>query len=181
MTRRERALPVEVRGALAGRARDLAGVAHEVEALAQVDLRADSAPASVGLPLEPNTWIANGDHEALWLGPDEWLIVGPPGTEDSISKDLERALAGLPHSVVEVSAARAIFEVEPAVRRDLLPQGCGIDLHPRSWRDGMCAQTLLARVPVILQERETGTRIFVRPSFAKYLVNWLVHVAGVRP
>jgi sarcosine oxidase subunit gamma len=174
-------LPVEVRGALAGRTGDLARVAREVEALAQIDVRVDSAPASLELPLEPNTWIANGDREALWLGPDEWLIVGPPSTEDSISKDLERALAGLPHSVVEVSAARAILEVEPAVRLDLLPQGCSIDLHPRSWREGMCAQTLLARVPVILQERETGTRIFVRPSFANSLLDWFVHVAGVRP
>ena len=177
----ERVLPVEVRGALTGRRRRLARVAREVEALAQVDVRVESAPASVGLPLEPNTWVANGDREALWLGPDEWLIVGPPGTEDSISNDLEQALAGLPHSLVEVSAARTIFEVEPAVRLDLLPQGCSIDLHPRSWREGMCAQTLLARVPVILQERVTGTRILVRPSFASYLVDWLVHVAGVRP
>jgi sarcosine oxidase subunit gamma len=174
-------LPVEVRGALAGRTRDLARVAREVEALAQVDVRVGSAPASLEIPLEPNTWIANGDREALWLGPDEWLIVGPPGAEGSISEDLERALAGLPHSVVEVSAARAILEVEPTVRLELLPQGCGIDLHPRSWREGMCAQTLLARVPVILQEREAGTRIFVRPSFANYLVDWLGHVAGVRP
>jgi sarcosine oxidase, subunit gamma len=174
-------LPVEVRGPLAGRTRDLAHVAREVVALAQVDVRVDSAPASVGLPLGPNTWIANGDSEALWLGPDEWLIVGSPGTEDSISKDLERALTGLPHSVVDVSAARAILEVEPGVRVDLLPQGCSIDLHPRSWREGMCAQTLLARVPVILQERETGTRIFVRPSFANYFVDWFIHVAGVRP
>ena len=173
-------MPVEVRRSLAGRARDLARVAREVEALAQVDVRVDSPAASAGLPLVPNTWIANGDREALWLGPDEWLIVGPPGTDDSISKDLERALAGLPHSVVEVSAARAILEVEPAVRLDLLPQGCGIDLYPPSWREGMCAQTLLARVPVILQEREAGTRVFVRPSLANYLVDWLIHVAGVR-
>jgi len=173
-------LPVEVRSPLAGRAGDLAGVAREVEALAQVDVRVDPALASVGLPLEPNTWVANGHRETLWLGPDEWLIVGPPDTEGSISKDLERALAGLPHSVVEVSAARAILEVESAVRLDLLPQGCGIDVHPRSWREGMCAQTLLARVPVILQEREASTRIFVRPSFANYLVDWFLQVVNVR-
>ena len=174
-------MPAEVRGPLTGRRRHVARVARELEALAQVDVRVDSAPASLELPLEPNTWIANGDREALWLGPDEWLIVGPPGTGDSISEDLERALAGLPHSVVEVSAARAILEVEPAVRLDRLPQGCGIDLHPRSWREGMCAQTLLARVPVILQERETGTRILVRPSFANYIVDWLAHIADARP
>jgi sarcosine oxidase subunit gamma len=44
----------------------------------------------------------------------------------------------------------------------------------------MCAQTLLARVPVILQERDLATRVFVRPSFAGYLVDWLLDAAGVR-
>jgi sarcosine oxidase gamma subunit len=37
----------------------------------------------------------------------------------------------------------------------------------------MCAQTLLARIPVLLQERGDATRVFVRSSFAGYLVTWL--------
>jgi sarcosine oxidase gamma subunit len=37
----------------------------------------------------------------------------------------------------------------------------------------MCAQTLLARVPVLLQERERATRLFVRASFAGHLLSWL--------
>jgi sarcosine oxidase gamma subunit len=47
----------------------------------------------------------------------------------------------------------------------------------------MCAQTLLAKIPVLLQEREGATRIFVRPSFAGYLTAWLARVAemGVGP
>ena len=35
-------------------------------------------------------------------------------------------------------------------------------------------QTLLARVPVILQERGDATRVFVRPSFADWLRSWMV-------
>jgi sarcosine oxidase subunit gamma len=73
---------------------------------------------------------------------------------------------------VDVSANRAVFDVIGRDRGDLLAKGCGLDMHPRSWRAGLCAQTLLARVPVIVQERADATRVFVRPSFAGYLLAW---------
>ena len=33
------------------------------------------------LPVEPCTVAAAGERRVLWLGPDEWLVVGPAGTE----------------------------------------------------------------------------------------------------
>ena len=171
-----------VRTALAGRERHLERLdAREVPFLAQISVRVD-ASAPVALPHDENTWLEDGAREVLWLGPDEWLVVGAHATADHLVNDLERALGGLHHSVVDVSAARAVIELrrddgrEP---RDVLANGCALDLHPRSWREGMCAQTLLARIPVILQEREASTRVFVRPSFANCLVDWLVHTARV--
>jgi sarcosine oxidase subunit gamma len=79
--------------------------------------------------------------------------------------------------VVDVSANRTVVELAGDGRFDLLAQGCALDLHPRAWRPGRCAQTLLARVPVLLQEREGATRVFVRASFAAHLAGWL-HDAG---
>jgi sarcosine oxidase subunit gamma len=142
-------------------------------ALVQVDVRVD--PASSRGPSEPNTWTADAEREWLWLGPDEWLVVGEHG---DLVRQLDDALTGTHHSVVDVSASRIVFELRGAGRFDLLEQGCGLDLHPRSWRPGRCAQTLLARVPVILQERQEATRVFVRTSFAGHLVDWL---RAVRP
>jgi sarcosine oxidase, subunit gamma len=170
------------RSPLHGRARELAAVgAAEVAFLAQVDLRAD--PALVArvpfpLPLEPNVWTAGGGREALWLGPDGWLVVGAPGSAAAITAELGRALAGEHHSVVDTSANRTVVELAGDGRLDLLAQGCALDLHPRAWRPGRCAQTLLARVPVLLQEREQATRVFVRASFAAHLAGWL-HAAGI--
>jgi sarcosine oxidase subunit gamma len=165
------------RSPLHGRARELAAAgAAEVAFLAQVDLRADPALAPrlpLALPLEPNTWTAGGGREALWLGPDEWLVVGAPGSAPAITAALRRALAGEHHSVVDTSANRTVVEQAGEGRFDLLTQGCGIDLHPRAWRPGSCAQTLLARVPVLLQERHQATRVFVRASFAAHLADWL--------
>lgn len=154
--------------------------AREIAFLAQVDVRVDAAATSIGLARETNTWIVDGDRELLWLGPDDWLIVGPAGTERMIIEEVERALDGVHHSVVDVSSARAVLELSSEDRREMLSRGCALDLHPRSWRYGMCAQTLLARVPVILQQRGGATRVFVRPSFSGYLVDWLLDAAGVR-
>jgi sarcosine oxidase, subunit gamma len=57
----------------------------------QIDLRGNPAdPAFLGavagviggeLPTTPNRTAAGNGLSALWLGPDEWLIVGPPGRE----------------------------------------------------------------------------------------------------
>jgi sarcosine oxidase subunit gamma len=145
---------------------------------AQVDLRvsAEDARGRLALPFEPNTRLGSPDHvDILWLGPDEWLSVGPPGSEASIVADLERRLSGVHHSVVDVSANRAVVEMLGSRRLEVLAAGCGIDLHPRAWTIGSVAQTLLARVPVILTEEVGSTRVFVRPSFAGYLVDWLRH------
>jgi heterotetrameric sarcosine oxidase gamma subunit len=56
----------------------------------------------------------------------------------------------------------------------LLASGCPLDLHPRTWRSGMCAQTLFAKAPVILHERAESTGLLVRPSFADYVVDRLL-------
>jgi len=50
---------------------------------------------------------------------------------------------------------------------------CPLDLDPRVWAAGRCAQTLLGRAQVILQERTETTGILVRPSFADYVVDVL--------
>jgi sarcosine oxidase, subunit gamma len=161
---------------------DLAAAgAREVGFLAQVSLRADPSLATrlgFALPLGPGTWSRSGGREALWLGPDEWLVVAAPGQAAAIVAELEAALGGLHRSVVDVSAYRTVVELAGDGRFELLAQGCGLDLHPRRWRHARCAQTLLGRVPVLLQERDQATRIFVRASFATHLAGWLLRASG---
>jgi sarcosine oxidase subunit gamma len=129
---------------------------RELELEAQVSVRGEPQP---GFPTEPNT--AAGD--VLWLGPDEWLVVG--GRE----ADYPDAAAA-----VDVSAARICFELAGDDAEDVLAQGCSLDLHPSVFAPGRCAQTLLANTQVILQRPGAETfRIFVRPSYANHLRAWL--------
>jgi sarcosine oxidase, subunit gamma len=153
---------------------------REVPSLAQLNLRIDAPKATAvalalgfDLPLQPNTVAGDDRLAALWLGPDEWLVVGRPGEESRI----ENGLLAMGGSVVDVSANRTTLELRGTRTRELLEFGCPIDLYPGVFGPGRCAQTLLARANVILwfvtDDPEPTYRLLVRPSFAGYVAAWL--------
>ncbi|MER5647671.1 sarcosine oxidase subunit gamma family protein [Streptosporangium sp. NPDC002524] len=141
------------------------------------DVPSSAVSASTGADVSPSVTPASG-RQVLWLGPDEWLVVGPPG--DTGLEDRLRAAAGTGHAAVtDVSAQRTVLLVTGPKARDLLSHGCALDLHPRAFGPGRCAQTMLARAQVLLAAREDGGfHIFVRSSFAEYLAAWLLDAAG---
>ena len=161
----------------------------ELPFLTQVDLRLDAKGAAadaVGLaldlqlPLDPNTVVRAGELTALWLGPDEWLLVGPPGSQRDLQRRVREAAGGQPVSVTDVSAQRTTLLVAGPRARDLLAHGCALDLHPRVFRPGRCAQTTLARTHIVLVARDeprAGFWVLVRSSFAGYLTDWLLDAA----
>jgi sarcosine oxidase subunit gamma len=138
---------------------------------AQIDLRGDPSILPFEPP-EPNTVTTWNGRDVLWLGPDGWLVVGDRGTEGAIERELQSALAGQHHSIVDVSANRTVFDLTDGL--DQLASGCGLDLDPSRWRPGMCAQTLFGGAQVILHQLdERTTRVFVRPSFTGYVMDRL--------
>ncbi|MGW5463450.1 sarcosine oxidase subunit gamma [Streptomyces sp. NPDC003996] len=161
----------------------------ELPFLAQVNVRLDAkspAAEAVGLalglqlPLEPNTAVHAGDVTAVWLGPDEWLVVGLRGTERDLEGRIRSAAGDEPVSVTDVSAQRTTLLVGGPRARDLLAHGCSLDLHPRAFGPGRCAQTTLARTQVVLVARDeprAGFWVLVRSSFAGYLADWLLDAA----
>ena len=193
------ALSVPRRSPLAGAADRLAATTRssggairlaELPFLAQVNVRLDAKGAAadavglalgLSLPLEPNTVVRAGESTVLWLGPDEWLVVGPPDTQRDVESRI-RAASGDEHiAVTDVSAQRTTLLVSGARARDLLAHGCPLDLHPRAFGPGRCAQTTLARAQVVLVARDepgAGFWVLVRSSFAGYLTDWLVDAAA---
>ncbi|MFC3572398.1 sarcosine oxidase subunit gamma [Streptomyces yaanensis] len=177
---------------LAAATRSSGGVVRlaELPFLAQVNIRLDAKGAAadaVGLalglplPLEPETVVRAGELTALWLGPDEWLVVGPPGTQRDLERRIRSAAGDEPVSVTDVSAQRTTVLVAGPRARDLLSHGCSLDLHPRAFGPGRCAQTNLARTQVVLVARDqprAGFWVLVRSSFAGYLTDWLLDAAA---
>ena len=173
-----------LRSPLGHRADDLERLeAVEVAHLAQVAVRCNPVTAQrLGFPIEPNTVGGTMERGLLWMGPDEWLVAGLPGTTPALVEELEATLAGEHHAIVDVSANRAVIELRASSRHALLASGCGLDLDPAGgWIAGRCAQTLFARAPVLLQEMEGATRVFVRPSFANYVVDRMLAAAQLLP
>jgi sarcosine oxidase subunit gamma len=111
----------------------------------------------------------------LWLGPDEWLVVGPPGSEAGTLETLVRAVAD-GGAAVDLTCNRAVLEVAGPAARDVLATACPLDLHPRVFGPARCAGTLLGKAQVIVEQTtdEPCFRLFVRPSFLAYAVDWLV-------
>ena len=134
--------------------------------------------AGVPLPLSPNRVAATGTLRVLWLGPDEWLVVAEGEAPDLLPR-LERAVVGRRSAISDLSSSRVIIEIGGSAARDLLAAGCGLDLHPRAFGPGQCAQTLVARVPVILDQTDAAPhyRVFVRRSYAPWLVDWMIDAA----
>ena len=134
-------------------------------------------------PTEPNTAVVSDDgtRHVLWLGPDEWLILGEPGTAPALERALREAIGDGHGAVVDVSANRTTLSVSGPRARELLAFGCALDLDERRFKPGMCAQTLLARANVIIvpvgPAVEPAFRLLVRPSFAAYLAAWLTDAA----
>jgi sarcosine oxidase subunit gamma len=186
------------RSALAGYAERFAALSaatggglfiRELPFAAQLNLRADPNDAGVmqrlasalgfAVPVIPNTVAAKGDRRALWLGPDEWLLVGPDGQQAALEQALRSGLNGAFGSLVDVSANRTLLEIRGAKARDLLAHGVGIDLDARSFGAGRCAQTLLAKAQVIIEARdESSFHVYARTSFASYVAGWLLDAAA---
>ena len=135
--------------------------------------------AGVPLPLQANRVASMRTLRTLWLGPDEWLVTSPEGMAPDLLGRLTRALAGRHAQVIDLSASRAVIEITGSRARDLLSKGCGLDLHPRAFGPGCCAQTLFANLPVIIDQLGAAPayRLFVGRSAARWLALWLIDAA----
>ncbi len=164
---------------------------RELPFFTQINIRMDPTGQAVmkrlagvlgfDLPPTSNTVASIAGRRALWLGPDEWLIVGAADEAKGIQRSLHDALAGVSASIVDVSASRTVLLIQGGRARELLAHGIAIDLHPHAFAPGRCAQTLLAKAQVIIErgpDQDQAFRLFVRTSFASYVAEWLLEVTA---
>lgn len=153
---------------------------------AQLNLRLDPGDASArdgarsalgfALPLSPNICTTEGGISALWLGPNEWLVTSATSERETIDRSIRHALRNRAFALTDVGAMRTILVLAGPRARDVLMKGCRLDLHPRAFRSGSCVQTTVAKAQVILSQTDDrpSFELFVRHSFAVYLVTWLL-------
>lgn len=148
---------------------------------------AAAVAAQLQLPSTANTWSRTADGRAIWLGPDEWLLVGPASADAAAPAARERELLDLVQTVggaaTDVSAQRLGIRLGGPQARTVLAKGCSIDLHPKHFGIGTAVQTTLGLAGVVLLALPPGVDghpeylVLVRSSFAGYLATWLLDAA----
>lgn len=141
--------------------------------------RAAGGAFGVELPEEACRANAAGDRAALWLGPDEHLLLAPAGDAAAVAARLASALAGIPHSLVDVSQRQVAMRVSGSDASELLNSGCPLDLDVAAFPPGMCTRTLIGKAEAVLWRKAAAEyHLEVWRSFAGYVVDWLREAGG---
>ncbi|MDQ0510360.1 sarcosine oxidase subunit gamma [Ancylobacter amanitiformis] len=124
----------------------------------------------VALPREANRrHTADGRH-ALWLGPDEWMLLAPGADPAPLFAAIEAATAGLPHALVDVSARSVTIEVAGPKAAYVLNQGNPLDLSIEAFPVGSATRTLFHKAEIVLSRIAPDIfHVDVWRSFAPYV------------
>ncbi len=121
---------------------------------------------------------SNSHWAALWLAPDEQLILAPVAAGEAVAGQLREALSALPHSLVDVSHRQIAVEVSGSTAQTALSAGCPLDLHVASFPIGMCTRTILGKADIVLWRTSADSfHVEVWRSFADYLTRFLAEAA----
>jgi sarcosine oxidase subunit gamma len=141
-------------------------------------LAAAGAAFGAPLPLEACRATEGDARAALWLGPDEQLLLVQQSDWAGVVAALQARLAGMPHSLVDISQRQVALSVNGARAAEVLSSGCPLDLHPQAFPVGMCTRTLFAKSSIVLWRTAANTfHIEVWRSFARYLQQLLLEAA----
>ena len=136
--------------------------------------QAVSGVLGMGLPLKACSTADNGVLRIVWAGPDDWFVVGPRGQAEALATSLREALAGQHHAVTDVSSGYTVLHLSGTPVREVLAQGCPLDLHPRVFANGASAGSHFFKASVWLWQTEEAPvyELLVRRSFMGYV--WLM-------
>ncbi len=113
-------------------------------------VEAVGAAFGVMLPARPCRAAGGGERQALWLGPDEWMLIGPEQDVAALVARLADALGSEPHSLVDVSHRNAALILEGTRAVALLNAGCPLNLDLAAFPVGACARTIFGKAEIVL-------------------------------
>ncbi|RWA97102.1 sarcosine oxidase subunit gamma [Mesorhizobium sp.] len=174
---------VERRPALAGQELSVTGVTLAVLPPAQrISLRAPDASVAalskalgVELPRKPKTSAAKAGRTALWLGPDEWLVIDEMG-KDPLADCAEVTVL---HSAVGISHRNVAISVIGPAAAATINSGCPQDLSLDVFPVGAASRTILGKAEIVLLRTATDAfRVECWRSFSDYVFAFLSEAAG---
>lgn len=169
---------VERRPALAGRSTAATGAKVEVlPPVERISLRAPEASTAalskalgVTLPKKPKTSATKAGRTALWLGPDEWLVIDEAGNDPLADCAAVSAL----HSAVGISHRNIAIAVTGAGAAAAINSGCPQDLSLDAFPVGAASRTILGKAEIVLlRNAPDAFRVECWRSFSDYVFTFL--------
>jgi sarcosine oxidase subunit gamma len=124
---------------------------------------------------------SRGGRAALWLGPEEFLLLSFAAADAdpaALATTLGAQLRDLPHALVDVSHRQVAVEVHGPHAASILNGGCPLDLDPSQFPVGMCTRTVFAKADIVLwRTAEDAFHVEIWRSFADYVTALLCEIA----
>ena len=147
----------------------------------RISLRAPAASVAalskalgVTLPTKPKSSATKGSRTALWLGPDEWLVI-----DDGADPLDDCAGVKALHSAVGISHRNVGISVTGPGAANTVNAGCPQDLSLAAFPVGACSRTILGKVEIVLlRTGEDAFRVECWRSFSDYVLTFLTDAAG---
>lgn len=128
----------------------------------------------VKLPRDACRSAEGGRRAALWLGPDEWLLIAAEGEAEVLLRDIEGELDGAPASLVDISDRQVGIDVTGPDAAEAINAFNALDLDIEAFPVGMCTRTIFGKAEIVLWRTAPDRfRIEVWLSFAPYLIGCL--------
>ena len=132
------------------------------------------------LPTEANTSTISDKLTAIWLSPDEWMIV----TNDKLKKDtneyqlneilfndISKANLG---AVIDVTDQFVQLEIKGKNIYEIFSAGSPFNFNEFKDKKGSSVQTILNHIDVVIHNKgDQIVNLFVRRSFAEHLWSWI--------
>ena len=161
---------------------------HEITTRGMIDLRglatdkkftvAAKAVLGIDLPKAPRESTTFGDVKALWLSPDQWLILCARDKAPALTAKLTEALAGIHSLAVDVSDMRAIIRVEGEGAREVMMKGSSLDFTDADFTPGYTRRLRFAEIAALFNiVEENMIDLYVFRSYAHYAMDFLTKAA----
>ena len=132
------------------------------------------------LPAEANTSTSGQALTALWLSPDEWMLVSNKAisedantykVEDNLINNISKVNLG---AVTDVSDQFVMINIKGSKIFDLFATGSPFNFNEFKGKKGSVVQTILSHIDVIIHLTELNeVNLLVRRSFSEHLYSWI--------
>ena len=120
------------------------------------------------LPVDAMTSTRDERETLLWLGPRSWLYVAGDASKHDGFDSARRAINAAGGALFDVSAGYVAWRIDGAAAARVLNRACPLDLHPRAFPPGHCAQSVLGHINALFYRPQEAPSfvVLVARSFA---------------